>query len=690
MDAARAEASRLGPAATDAERNAVRQSQSDADQRLREATARLDRARREIFAQQLLAAGARWPTDPDGASMLLREESRCPPDLRDFTWNMLDAACARPRLKLDGPAEGTRVVVSSPDGKTLAVAGDDGIVRLFNAETRQSKQELTRHRGAVHAVAFDPKGKLIATAGADRSIHLWDAAGKHVRTLTGHKKAIYALAFAPNGKLLASAGDESTIRIWDAHADKELGEIKKAHVGTIRALAFDPNRDGKVLASAGDDAIIKFWDEKKATMLTRAEGHRGQIYALAYSPNGRLLASAGIDKEPMVWDVATGAVKLILTGHTGPVAALAFSSDGKTLASAAEEASGVKDRPAGSVHLWDATSGRSLAFYSNPAPLASVAFVCDNKQFAVATGASAEIWQTACPPELRTVALATGPLQAVALAPDGETLAGGQDSLIKLIDPSTGSFRESLKGHTGAVTALAYRGDGKLLASGSADGSLRLWDAEGKSSAETAAHAGGVTCLAFARDGTRLVSAGKDRLVKIWGQAVDRPSAVLLGHSGAEITCLAVAPDGRLIASADSAGALILWKSSGEKLRDLATTGEPIQALTFTPDGATLVSGYADGTVMLWGVEAGKVAQKLTGQRGAVTCLAVSPDGKTLAVGAGEVRLWDPVAGQLRAILPGHGKPIVALGFTLDNRRLISAGVDGTIKVWGTASQNKQ
>src|SRR5260370_30411832 len=65
--------------------------------------------------------------------------------------------------------------------------------------------ELKGHTALIYHVAFSPDGKLLATAGFDNLIKLWEwPSGKEVRTLTGHTGPVYCVAFHPNGSTLAS------------------------------------------------------------------------------------------------------------------------------------------------------------------------------------------------------------------------------------------------------------------------------------------------------------------------------------------------------------------------------------------------------------------------------------------------------------------------------------------------------
>jgi WD40 repeat protein len=140
----------------------------------------------------------------------------------------------------------------SPDGKSLAVAAQDGVVSLFDPKTGKLVTELIGHSAGLKAIAFSADGEFLATAGADRKIVVWSTkTGREVATLLGHTDSILSLAFSPDGRSIASGSADRTIRIWDVDTFQEL-IVLNGHRGSVGKLRF--SRDGRRLASAGTDS----------------------------------------------------------------------------------------------------------------------------------------------------------------------------------------------------------------------------------------------------------------------------------------------------------------------------------------------------------------------------------------------------------------------------------------------------
>ena len=243
-----------------------------------------------------------------------------------------------------------RNIMFTPDGKTL-VWGEEGM-GLWDADTDEHKMILTRSEWGNHSVELSPDGKTIAIAFGDYLIKLRDMyTGEYRRTLAGHTEDIFGLAFSSDSKILASTSDDNTIRLWDA----QTGENKKVFTldsawrrdvadwridSSWCGVAFSP--DGKTLAGGGGE-IILLWDIGTGKTKMRITRPTHRVFDLAFSPDGKTLASAGFESNINLWDPRTGEHKKTLRGHTAWVRSIAFSPDGKTLGSRSDD---------GTVLLW--------------------------------------------------------------------------------------------------------------------------------------------------------------------------------------------------------------------------------------------------------------------------------------------------------------------------------------------------
>jgi WD40 repeat protein len=615
----------------------------------------------------------------------------------------------------------------------------------------------------ITSMAFSPDGRLLAgmrsSSEANSSdVMVWDTEnGREHATFRGPSVLEARVAFTADNRMLCSVSRNGTVTLWDVAPESRQNPFPGPPPSLYAAAV---SADGKVLATAGvqgEKAVVQIWDIPARALRVTFRPPDSAVLSLALTPDGRTLAAGGVNGSLTIWDVAGAKQRIALAKQPFPILALALSADGQFLASAsADREDEEQAKKKTDVNVWDLSSGMLRAGLKGHAGVVrSLAFTADGKLLAVGSGAwrlwgvpgggEIKVWDVATVEARISVKAFETPVTAVAFAPDGQTLATGslhpfaaaQQGDVRLWDAATGREIAVFAGHARGISCLAFTPDGKMLASGgaqsddptktdSAPQELKLWDVATRGEcASLGGQNAEVLYLAFTGDGKTLVSADVQLAppdskhvrgtVRFWDMCSPPERATLLAHPG-PVQALSFTADGKTLA----AGSIMetkFWDVVTGEQRRIFPHGQIVARPALTPDGKTLVAGSAEhddqgrplpGQLIAWDVATGKERLRVPANSGAISALALAPDGKTVAVGGlcwddklhshvvpGEVKVYDLDTGEERFRCDGivGQESGNVLGFSA-NGRLLAVDIDDklgvAIDVWDVTTGRKR
>lgn len=234
--------------------------------------------------------------------------------------------------------------------------------------------------------------------------------------------------------------------------------------------------------------------------------------------------------------------------------------------------------------------------------------------------------------------------------------------------------------------------------------SIHLWNSVTRQIVRTISLGRGrVYGVAFSEDGQTLAASTQDpgNQITLWQVADGKELASYPAPQtgGGVGTPFALAGDLSVAAHATKDDRVrVIDLGTGQERWQQKATDEFVLALAFSPDGKTLASGagFADPVIRLWDVASGSELGRLEGHRSGIHQLMFWPDGKTLASASFDqtIRLWDvtdPAKGRSPNILRGHQSYVRGIArLTPDNNTLVSAAEDGTVCLWNTIAARQK
>jgi WD40 repeat protein len=600
-----------------------------------------------------------------------------------------------------------------------------------------------RLRHTCMALAWAPDGKTLASAGWDGTIRIWDAAsGKQVRQCRGWLNVNgQALTYLPDGKTLASKGNESTLRVWDAATGREVRTLFPAQL-QVGALA--PGAEEGMLLELCTDNTLHMWDLTTGRESGHLELSPGKQQArVALSAEGKRVAGWRLPDELTAWDAATGKELFHTATKLTNLVSLTFSRDAKTVAASGSP---------GQIVVWDTETGKELHRIENPGFLQWLTFSRDGENIAGLGGDRAvHLWSLAAGKELRRFEAPAscgsawwGP-GALAFSPNGKVLAASQGAAIHFWDVETGRMLQRFTGHTGAVEDVRFSPDGARVVSCGKDGMARLWDVGaakeiaswasthgtafsmvpmpdgesvlaatpggwvrvklGEDEGKAVFPSGGASVVVWAGnyvlsgDGKTLLGTGQDRSIHIWDMETGKERGRLPIPPNPFVMS-ALSPDGKFLATGGGNAQARLWDLvAAKEVRSFGEALAPGQfhdtvGLTFSPDGHSLLE-VGSGKLTLYEIATGRermqiirpsgpYGRSVNAADGGLARAIFSPDCETIAAATmrGTIVLFDANNGRERTRLTAHTNVVTSMAFASDGKTLATGDVDGTVLVW--------
>lgn len=381
--------------------------------------------------------------------------------------------------------------------------------------------------------------------------------------------------------------------------------VLEGHKGRVYAVAYSPA--GRVIVSGAQDGTLRFWDAASGDLLDERSAHQGDINTVAFAAGGDTFVTAGDDKTIKLWSLDRRTSTGVFSGHTQPVDGCMFLDGGRLLGSLSAAVGGRRE-----LLVWDVATARPWPnWLSTEEQLRSATAAPLGRTSVTFAGDQAIVWKSSGDTWVDVNRFPhPDPRPGAIVSPDEEhLLTPVWPRFLHVIRLRDGVTVNVLRDHGAGVNCIAFSPTGDRIATASDDESVCVFEyPSGKLEHRFFGHYGGsVWQVAWSPTGNTLASVGNDGMVRLWDLQQGSVRRQLLLPPDSPISAddvwgLAYLQNGQQVNLIDRSGRSFTWKiSAGSPTTPVESPQTPVPV---SSDSATSTAVDSHAPVSQWDIQA--------------------------------------------------------------------------------------
>ena len=506
----------------------------------------------------------------------------------DKKWQQWKLESAKPEGKPMGEGVAAASISAAPDGKTLLLRDGSGKCWLSKAEPGSAPRELASP-AAIFNTAWLRNGEELAGVCADGKVRVWNGSDMRLVLMLPDAGPHTTLVSASgDGRQILTGGQDGRVQWWDAASGRLRGVLPLGQPVTALAMAVD----GRSFLTLDESGTLRLWN-MPAGWAAASSLNGPQLGHAEWSSDGSHVASVCLSNPSSVklcnvernetWNIAP-------TGPGESFRAVSISPNAKFLLI------GGAAGPEGKAQVFDLQGNSQGPPWLDPEPFVAVCWgPGGNVALTASESGKVILWDIPRSKPSTIPISPTGPVRALAFAPDGKTIAiagEGKDKLgeVRMWSLETNQLLGEPLRQPGRIAEVSFESDGKFIRTCDTQNVLRRWEVTtDQLTIPASPPSAGAKLLAGIEKAALWLS--EDRTLRLGAKPLFR---LLRG----EPRVAAFSPDGRLLLTGTGDG-LRLWDvATGQRLGPVLPLAE-VHGVAWSPSGRHFLA-WNDAEAKVW------------------------------------------------------------------------------------------